>query len=408
MFRCITDLKALIIDIESFPDVDIRNWHALYDKFLCLFIVSDDQTANQIKEVYANCATYKTEGFMKLFAPSPLSHFKMIEILQVKATEAAYVSADISFLNNAMGFLGGTIWVTNSLNYEEASRSPDLVCKSFNMMSRVLLEDVKGFLGEVAVYPGPEARGMIIPVGFEISGGIVPLYILGRYFGYSHYMNQLHPYSAAIALNKKEGRAYYRKFDEIFSRLYIRAVKQIQSVAQISGIVSVPTRPGDTDRFDKIRDAVSQRCGIEDLQSHFKCTRNYPSQKSLSSLERQANIEGVFQCDDGLSRKNIVIIDDIITTGSTMKECVRELKNHGVSKTYIIALAVNQVQGAYWAADSVQVSCISCGGKMNLLVNSNTKEFFYSCYNCRRTLSFEDGRTRLYDCVNAESESVNT
>lgn len=43
-----------------------------------------------------------------------------------------------------------------------------------------------------------------MPIKFECDGHPIQLFSLGRYFGYSHYMNQLHPYSSAIYLNKQE------------------------------------------------------------------------------------------------------------------------------------------------------------------------------------------------------------
>lgn len=402
MFRCITELKALIIDIESFSDIEVARWKVLYNRFKCLFIVSEEVTEGQVKNEYPNSLIYRMEKFIKLFAPSQSSHSKMLRLLEREATEVAYISMDIGFLNNAMNFLGGTIWVTNSVNYEGASKAPDLVCPNFDAMTQLLVNNVKGFLGEVVVYPEVDSRGMIIPVEFEISNDTVPLYMLGRYFGYSHYMNQLHPYSTAIALNKKEGKAYYRKFDDIFSRLYICAVKHIQNTTSIDGVISVPTRPRDTDRFDRIRDSISKECGIKNLGGYFKCIKDYPTQKNLSSLERQANIEGVFNYEGDLTGKSVIVIDDIITTGSTIRECIHELNNHGTSQIFVIALAINQMQGTYWSADSAQVTCPNCGKKMHLLVNSHSRHFFYSCYSCNNTLSFEAGRAELYDIVNSE------
>ena len=99
---------------------------------------------------------------------------------------------------------------------------------------------------------------------------------------------------------------------------------------------------------------------------------------------------------------NIVIIDDIVTTGSTMRECIKELYAHGASQIFIVALAINQIQGTYWSVDTAQVSCPNCSKKMQLLVNSHTRDFFYFCHNCKQTLSFDYGRTILCDYVNSE------
>jgi hypothetical protein len=39
---------------------------------------------------------------------------------------------------------------------------------------------------------------------------------------------------------------------------------------------------------------------------------------------------------------------------------------------------------------------------MHLLINSKNRGFFYSCYECRNTKSFETGRLELCDQVNGE------
>ncbi len=106
------------------------------------------------------------------------------------------------FLDNAMSFLGGTIWITKRIIYDDAGKAPDLICRGFQAFRRLVLDEVKGFLGEVSIYPSDESRGMIIPLVFEAQDEEYPMYMLGRYFGYSHYMSQLHPYSSALFLNK--------------------------------------------------------------------------------------------------------------------------------------------------------------------------------------------------------------
>ena len=257
-------------------------------------------------------------------------------------------------------------------------------------------------MGEIAVYPNKNRRGMVIPVEFEVDGDIIPLYMLGRYFGYSHYMSQLHPYSSAIYLNKKEGKAY-GIFDNIFSGLYSVAVNQIQKRHEIYGICSVPARPGKVNRFQGITNIIANECKFLNLTDHMICSKDYPTQKNLSQSEREENVEDVFSYNGDLLDKNVIIIDDIISTGSTMRACIRELKNKGANQVFIVVLGVNQMQGSYWSSIDAQVSCPNCNKKMKLLVNSYNRNFFYSCNNCRnKTLNFQEGRKILCKQVNDE------
>ena len=56
----------------------------------------------------------------------------------------------------------------------------------------------------------------------------------------------------------------------------------------------------------------------------------HKKQHRLSFSERQENVKGVYQCvEENLQNKNILICDDIITTGATLSECAKELEKLG-------------------------------------------------------------------------------
>lgn len=65
------------------------------------------------------------------------------------------------------------------------------------------------------------------------------------------------------------------------------------------------------------------------------------SQVELSKLERAENVRGAFKVGDKRSVKGakILIIDDVITTGATVKECAKVLKRAGAKEVWALALA---------------------------------------------------------------------
>ncbi len=65
------------------------------------------------------------------------------------------------------------------------------------------------------------------------------------------------------------------------------------------------------------------------------------SQAKLDKAERVKNIEGVFNIrkDQNKIPEKLVLIDDIWTTGATMKECCKVLKKAGVKKVWGFTLA---------------------------------------------------------------------
>lgn len=61
-------------------------------------------------------------------------------------------------------------------------------------------------------------------------------------------------------------------------------------------------------------------------------------QTSLPWKERHKNIHGAFECDLDLTGKNLTVIDDVMTTGASLNEFARILKQHGAaSVTNLVA-----------------------------------------------------------------------
>lgn len=60
-----------------------------------------------------------------------------------------------------------------------------------------------------------------------------------------------------------------------------------------------------------------------------------------SRKEREQNVRNTFKIEKDYSHKNILIVDDIVTTGSTLKELERELlENQGVKNVVFFTVAV--------------------------------------------------------------------
>ena len=89
-----------------------------------------------------------------------------------------------------------------------------------------------------------------------------------------------------------------------------------------------------------------------------------------------------------------------------MNECIHTLYRAGAGEICIVTLAVNQQGANYWSSNVPQVSCPQCGNKMHLLINSRDNSFFYACYDCRITRSFNYGRKLLEDTVNREYAQI--
>jgi ComF family protein len=64
-------------------------------------------------------------------------------------------------------------------------------------------------------------------------------------------------------------------------------------------------------------------------------------QVKLSPQERQTNVKGAFVVPDpaAIKDKSLLLIDDVYTTGATVKECARALRRAGVGNVEVLTVA---------------------------------------------------------------------
>jgi predicted amidophosphoribosyltransferase len=64
-------------------------------------------------------------------------------------------------------------------------------------------------------------------------------------------------------------------------------------------------------------------------------------QTSLQARERETNLKGAFQVKKtpGLEGKIVLLVDDVYTTGSTIRECVKALHKAGVKEVRAVTVA---------------------------------------------------------------------
>jgi ComF family protein len=69
--------------------------------------------------------------------------------------------------------------------------------------------------------------------------------------------------------------------------------------------------------------------------------RNTEQQWELTEAQRRRNVKGAFAVRKGhrFEGKTILLVDDITTSGATLEECARTLKNAGAAKVFAAVLA---------------------------------------------------------------------
>ena len=83
---------------------------------------------------------------------------------------------------------------------------------------------------------------------------------------------------------------------------------------------------------------IIERTGMETelILSRVKATL---SQTKLTRVERLRNISGAFECRVALEGINILLVDDVMTTGATLEECAKTLKRAGAKWVWGVVVA---------------------------------------------------------------------
>ena len=86
---------------------------------------------------------------------------------------------------------------------------------------------------------------------------------------------------------------------------------------------------------------ISKNLGIPSDPEVICRIKDTPSQTGLSKEEREKNLLAAFQVRHGhkIKGKNILLVDDVYTTGSTSRECTKVLLEAGADRVCVITWA---------------------------------------------------------------------
>lgn len=139
----------------------------------------------------------------------------------------------------------------------------------------------------------------------------------------------------------------YRKIKKL-AEFIARKMKDllVQEYPEIHLLVPIPIHPTRKrergfSQTELITKELSTLTGIKCDCKNLVRTKHTKSQANLTKEERKSNLRNAFKLlDPGMFRnKNILLIDDVMTTGITMNEAARVLKRSG-AKVYTITFAI--------------------------------------------------------------------
>jgi len=129
--------------------------------------------------------------------------------------------------------------------------------------------------------------------------------------------------------------------------IYGQSLKTSGFIENMDLIIPVPLHPSKQrirgfNQSEYISKGLSESTGLPlELKSLIRKTLS-DTQTKRSRYERWMNVEGIFAVSDPekLKGKHILLVDDVITTGSTLEACAGELLKIEDVKVSVAALAV--------------------------------------------------------------------
>ncbi len=91
----------------------------------------------------------------------------------------------------------------------------------------------------------------------------------------------------------------------------------------------------------QIAKGISQKLNIKVKSNTLKRIKFTESQTKMNLHERRENVKNVFSVKYFNPRnKNLILVDDVITTGSTINSAAEALKNKGANNIYALSIAL--------------------------------------------------------------------
>ena len=84
---------------------------------------------------------------------------------------------------------------------------------------------------------------------------------------------------------------------------------------------------------------ISQHTKVPLAMDGLRKVRETRPQVGLSARERAKNLRGAFSVRGNFRKMKLLLVDDVMTTGATVKECTTQLLNAGAEEVTVLTLA---------------------------------------------------------------------
>lgn len=131
------------------------------------------------------------------------------------------------------------------------------------------------------------------------------------------------------------------------SELLIKFVKNYYlPVNHCDYVIPIPLSPSkfrerEFNQAQILADELASHFGLKMMDSNLKRIRNTQSQTELEKKLRWQNIQGAFSLKESnlIREKVILVIDDVLTSGATISEAAKTLKEAGAAVVFALTIA---------------------------------------------------------------------
>lgn len=292
------------------------------------------------------------------------------------------------------------------------SQIPSAVLNSEDMFAELGSEDEIDLIADRCAYAEsfeiPKKQLYFAPL--DLSANVVTLkeelkiLCLGRYFSQKGaFTASLHDnHALSIEIFKKEHNTNYTLPDYLVD-LVSHSICKIPEYYGINDesfdyITTIPAKKGKNPRLENFLSRIENVCETNGTFATdiFSFSSDAVSLKTLSKEGRFTEVSKSLnlnhQADLNLKGKTIIIIDDIITTGSTMRRAISLLEDAGAS------LVVGLVLAKTVSIFEDEKLCPKCSRQMRVQKNQRSGERFWGCTGYYDDLCSHTEPMAIKDC----------
>ncbi len=407
MFIGVNDLKGLIVNLGSFSRKTIYQWADISRSLSCAFFAEEMAPWQQLVDAAGSSSVFIEEHFFLL----PCFIDLTARNLGLQPYEIAFVTASRPEIEWASQQPIGTILVSDSVEFQTIGHLADFIVDDVSEIASIVDGANRGYFGEVCATSLGDSflssSGMIIDFNISCADRdqVFKVFTLGRYFSTNHIKYAVHQLSHRLLKSKFDNSQ-----NSLFSGLVLSVLDFLnREQGRIDCVIRVPPRPGSPDRLLPVVTASCLGRPYVNSSLALTCRKTYPCQIGLDSEARRLNVRDKFTVSGDVAGKNVVLFDDILTTGATVKECAMTLLQAGAAGVKILVLAVSQLEPV-GNNINYELPCPEpgCDGLMGLKLNKGTPGAFFSCGNykkgvCKRVMDFLTG-WRAFNQLNGIAE----